>query len=167
MAVPTEPLEKRGALAMYVGCMKDKRTTLPLLDLLRDEQGDPELRSLAARALGETGDRRAIPRLIDVLLGDTQASVRQAAASSLGFIQADLVMEPLGTGLFDPNMLVRQSCASSLFSLAMHGQADPRTVPALEEVANHDDGQVYGHFPAREAATRALRAINRVLSERG
>jgi HEAT repeat protein len=137
----------------------------PLLAALDSE--DERVREGAADALGFMADRRAIPRLAHALLQDKQASVRRAAASSLGFIDDDRVMEPLAQGLRDSDVQVRQSCASSLFSLAMHGRADANLLPLLEEVTRSDKGQIWGHFVVREVATRAINEINRVLNSRG
>jgi hypothetical protein len=49
----------------------------------------------------------------------------------------------------------------------MHGRADAGLLPLLEEVARSDEGQIWGHFVVREAATRAINEINRVLNSRG
>jgi hypothetical protein len=76
-------------------------------------------------------------------------------------------MEPLAQGLRDSDVQVRQSCAFSLFNLAMHGRADAGLLPLLEEVTRSDKGQIWGHFVVREAATRAINEINRVLNSRG
>ncbi|MBI3914560.1 MAG: HEAT repeat domain-containing protein [Chloroflexi bacterium] len=56
--------------------------------------GDPKLRAIAARALGEIGEARAIEPLITAL-HDESAQVCQAAAESLGRLGDKRAIEPL------------------------------------------------------------------------
>jgi HEAT repeat protein len=88
------------ALAALIACLQDeagqrlretcggslrdvKPAVTPLIGLLRSPRA--ETRALAADVLGDTGERRAVPALIDAL-GDSDAKVREEAAESLGFI---------------------------------------------------------------------------------
>lgn len=161
---------------IFGGRMGETRA-LPLLIRMLSDAGDyvAEAASDALWPLGEAAvvplievlQDRAVPRLVDVLLDDEAAPVRGAAASSLGFIENDGVMEPLAQGLHDTDVQVRQSIAVSLYHLAMTGRADARVLPAVEEAAKSDDGQIWGHFVVRDAAARTVTEIKRVLNSRG
>ncbi len=73
-----------------------------------------EVRSGAARELGEIKDPRAVDPLITVLKKDLNADVRQAAASALGNIKDLRAVNPLIAALKDANASVRQQAAWAL-----------------------------------------------------
>lgn len=70
-----------------------KEAVEPLMNLLRSE--DPDARFGAAKALGEIGDRQAIPGLIKVL-DDPEGAVRFWALDALGKLKADEAVEAIG-----------------------------------------------------------------------
>lgn len=160
----TDDAAHRTSIAAVVGVIGEPALEA-LLQAMNSE--DARVREGVAEALGFMADSRAIPRLADLLRRDGESGVRRAAASSLGFISDDRVMEPLAEGLRDPDMYVRQASAQALHHLAMTGRADAGAIPALEEAARNDNGQIYGHYAVREAAARAVGEINRVLQEAG
>jgi len=61
------------------------KAVAPLLDILKG--GSPAARLLAASALGELRDKRAVEPLIDVMQTDDAYAVRTAAATALGQIK--------------------------------------------------------------------------------
>lgn len=160
----TDDTAHRTSIAAVVGDIGEPALE-PLLRATRHD--DARIREGAADALGFKADPRAISRLEDILRHDREAAVRRAAASSLGFINDDRVMEPLAQGLRDPDVYVRQSSAQSLNHLAMAGRVDAGLMPALEEAAQSDEGQIHGNYVVREAAARAVREIDRVLKDSG
>ncbi len=94
-------------------------------------RGDGAGRVRAALLLGEAGDRRAVPALIEAL-GDQVPLVRQDAARLLGRVGDRRAVEPLVKALQDQWTLVRATAYNSLQWLAEDG--DPK---AKEAVANY------------------------------
>lgn len=70
----------------------------PLIKLLTSE--DPDARFGAAKALGDIGDKRAIPGLIHAL-NDSEGAVRFWALDALGKLKADEASEAIGKLLQD------------------------------------------------------------------
>ena len=99
-----------------IGCVKprDSRVHLVLVELLKD----PEVRSYAAKALGEIGsaDPQVLLALTTALKEDTEGYVRDYAAKALGEIgSADpQVLSALTTALEDTERLVRRSATQAL-----------------------------------------------------
>lgn len=86
---------------------------------------------LIVHALGKIGDRRVVPRLIDLLLdGDEFSLVRQQAATSLGMLGDELAIKPLITVLTneDSDFDLRNSAADALGML----QAELALEPLLD-----------------------------------
>lgn len=150
--------DRQGAAAAAIGDVGEPAID-PLLSALRSD--NPRLRAGAALALGYAEDPRATKPLAAILLGDPAVGARRAAAFSLGFIKDDRVAAALISGLRDEDMLVRQNSVHGLYSRASTGHADLDALPALEWIAGHDPGTIYGKYPVREAATRAIREIRR------
>ncbi len=76
----------------------------PLINLLTSE--NPDARFGAAKALGEIGDRRAIPGLIEAL-NDPEGVVRFWAIDALGKLKADEAAEAIGKLLQDKRDSIR------------------------------------------------------------
>lgn len=83
----------------------------PLLPALRDP--DRQVRTAAARVLGELKDPRAVTAIAG-LLQDEERLVREAAAKALGEIGAASASGPLFTALHDKDVSLRQYAAKSL-----------------------------------------------------
>jgi HEAT repeat protein len=93
---------------------------------------DDELAASAARALGQLGDTRATPLLVELLGGDRVWFVRVAAAGALGAIEdpaaAPALVEQLGADGFD----LRNAVARALVALGDDGQ--DAVVAALDTI---------------------------------
>ena len=73
-----------------LGRLKARQAVLLLVEGLRDRK--PEIRTIAAWALGEIGDQSAIPAL-QQLLGDKNPEVRREAVIALGKLGAKEVLK--------------------------------------------------------------------------
>ena len=83
-----------------------------LEEALRDDH--PQVRRLAAAALGATGNTDAVAALGNVVLNDDSAGVRRTAGDALSDI-GDVKAEPIMCqALADPNKLVRWRAARFL-----------------------------------------------------
>ena len=102
----------------------------PLLETLDHEQHP--VRQMAALALGDIGDPRAVADLVK-RLGDPQDAVRQAAAHSLGKIGSKEAVEPLLQSLEDESEIVRNAAVKALGLIG-----DPRALPALMRAMDED-----------------------------
>ena len=102
----------------------------PLLEALQD--GQYVVRQLAALALGEMEDLRAVERLV-AGLGDEHEAVRQAVAVSLGKLGAVQAIEPLLRAMRDESELVRRAAVNALGMIG-----DERALPELKRVAAED-----------------------------
>ena len=92
--------------------LKAKRDVTSLIKALA-YQKDSLVRWLAAEALGNLGDARAVEPLI-AALKDSDSSVRQRAAEALGKLRDTRAVEPLITALKDRDSYVRQRAADAL-----------------------------------------------------
>lgn len=78
----------------------------------------PDFRKIIAQGLGMTGDERVVGSL-KILLQDDSNRVRLSAASAMGEIDSDLVIDPLISALHDRFWQVRK-CA--LYILAKYNK---------------------------------------------
>jgi hypothetical protein len=111
------------------------KTQLSLfLELLKSPSAN--VREHAASALGELGDRRAVPALIEALR-DENAVVREHVASALANLGDKQAVPALIEALKDENAVVREHVATALGRLG-----DKRAVQllnnALQKEENHD-----------------------------
>lgn len=81
------------------------------------EARNPDSRTVAARALGQIGERKSVPALIQAL-NDVSSWVRIAAAESLGQIQDRQAREPLQAALEDESADVREAAQQALDRIA-------------------------------------------------
>ncbi len=95
----------RMAAARAIGEVRDGRATETLIATLSDT--DWRVRRLAAWALNEMKERRAVAALCQLLLGDSRAEVRGAAAEALGEIASAEALPSLQQALNDPETAVR------------------------------------------------------------
>jgi HEAT repeat protein len=99
----------------------------PLVDALMVALNDPDtrVRSSAAVALGEFGDRRAVPSLI-ALLDDKDPNAVNAARVSLGKLKDPRAVEPLTAQLSQPDSMGGYGSAAALGQIG-----DPRAIEPL------------------------------------
>jgi len=95
----------RMAAARAIGEVRDPRASETLIVTLSD--ADWRVRRLAAWALNEMKEQRAVTALCRLLLGDSRAEVRRAAAEALGEIASAEALPSLQQALNDPEMTVR------------------------------------------------------------
>ena len=95
----------RMAAARAIGEVRDGRATETLIATLSD--ADWRVRRLAAWALNEMKEKRAVAALCQLLLGDSRAEVRSAAAEALGEIASRDALPSLQRALNDPEVGVR------------------------------------------------------------
>lgn len=107
---------------------------VPLLEALQDEQY--VVRQVAALAVGDIGDRRAVERLVESL-GDEHEAVRQAAAVSLGKLGAVDAVDPLLSIIRDESEIVRRAVVNALGMIG-----DERALLELVRVEAEDTEKV-------------------------
>lgn len=117
----------------------------PLIAAL--EHGNPSLRRLAANALGQIGDPRAVELLVAVL-PDGDLHLRRLATTALGQIGDSRAVESLIAVLQDAPVRIREAAAEALGQLG-----DPAAVEPLIVMLRH------ASLDMRKAAAQALRKI--------
>jgi HEAT repeat protein len=95
----------RMAAARAIGEVRDHRATETLIATLSD--ADWRVRRLAAWALNEMKETRAVSALCNLLLTDSRAEVRTAAAEALGEIASNEALPSLRQALNDVEPEVR------------------------------------------------------------
>lgn len=93
---------------------------------LFQEADDPEMKRYLALVLGRTGDREALPLLVDAL-GDEDDRTRIYALWALGILGDPRAKEPLLAALSDQDPGIRKTAAFALGELG-----DRSAVPGLE-----------------------------------
>ena len=88
-----------------------------LADWLDDR--DPDVRAVAARALGSTGDAATDTAQLARALGDARAQVRRAAVLGLGALGGPLAITALVTALSDADTVVRERACAALGATAL------------------------------------------------
>lgn len=128
-----------GAFASIGGEIPLPEAVPPLLAMLDAEETN--LRTVAASALGQVGDPRAVEPLSKRLADDTDAGVRAIAAGALGAVgpEAADAMEVLVAALGDSDAMVVSTAASALSSL---GPLAASAEEALRRALKHEDGNV-------------------------
>lgn len=113
--------ETRSKAIEQLGTLKDGRAIKPLLAVLNEPQRSSDLnrdpneyvRSIAAAALGNVGNKEVVPQLIQAL-SDRYWEVREAAAGSLGVLKDNRAIEPLIKTLADKSDKVQYAAAVAL-----------------------------------------------------
>ena len=100
----SEDLEIRRSAVVALGRIGDSTATAALVETLEDES----LSIDAANALGQIGDARAVEGLVN-LIGNPDASARQAAVSALNSLTLPSMSERIIPLLHDPDPNVRES----------------------------------------------------------
>ena len=108
--------QKRGSIAYLLGKLGDPRATIPLTEVLDDE--DESVRAEAVKALGMIKDPRAVPALIDVLQKEPGGkwAIRKFAKISLVNI-GEAAVGPLMASLQNPDKNVRRAACVTLRKL--------------------------------------------------
>lgn len=132
----TLPDEVRARAAGLLGDGKSSRAVEPLIALLRSDES-PWARCVAANALGQIGDARALDALLEVLKCDNPA-LRTAAARALGSVPDARAVEPLIAALEDDDHGVRPAAAFALGQIGDWRAVEP-LIAALED-KNMDRG---------------------------
>jgi hypothetical protein len=152
---PGQPTDVRMEAARALGASRDPRALEPLLAALGDDNRD--VRWAAIEALGELGDRRAVPRLVEYLKRpEAYRWGKRLAASALGAIGDPAAVEPLAALLGDEDPFVRRLSALAL--LRIGGGRGLEAVAGLVDRAGTDEtlGAVRRELAlAREGAARA------------
>lgn len=117
---------------VVLGRMGDQ-AILPLIKFLRSK--DKRLRFYAARALGESGDERAIKPLIEAL-NDSYWTVRKNAAEALGKIGGKAI-EHLARSLRDPRPEVKTMATQILADIG------PQALPTLFALLGDEKHNMY------------------------
>ena len=99
-----EDLEVRRSAVVALGRIGDSRATSALVNTLSDEA----LAVDSANALAEIGDPKAVDGLLN-LIGNDDASIRQASVSALNSVIPPLMSERIIPLLHDPDPNVRES----------------------------------------------------------
>lgn len=116
--------------------LKASEETVPLLaKALCDE--NPQVRRLAAAALGTTGSIEAIPALCEAVLNDTSVGVRRTAGDALSDIGDPLAQPAMCLALSDNNKLVRWRAARFLFDAGTD-----EALTFLEQASNDSEFEV-------------------------
>jgi HEAT repeat protein len=118
----------------FVDEMGDTTADL-VMDLI---YGPREIRLDAARALGETGDQRAVSPLIDALK-DADSGIRVAAADALGIIGDANAVDPLIAALKDLAWDVRVNAVRALGEIG-----EPAVDPLIRTLKDEDSPLVIG-----------------------
>jgi HEAT repeat protein len=150
IALRSRNLVRRAMAAETLGALRERESASPLLGLLKDPS--PDVRQVAVRALGYTGDPAASPQIIEALasvpaqtvaqtllrlgpqtaptlieaLGDERENVRAVAVEVLGRFQAVAAVRPLAAMLAtEPSALVQVRVAAALGRLGHPGALGP------------------------------------------
>ncbi len=146
-ALSSSDRDKRAAAALAIGERGGAARVPGLIDAL-DRRLDSRDEESAAKLLGDIGDRRAVPALMDVAKDDTRdVSVRSATFEALGRIGDDRAVPMCLALLEDKDWAVRKY-ASYFFELY---PPDERALRPLIKVASTDE-----RFEPRRAAAWAL-----------
>ncbi len=127
----------RSAALVMVQYFQDPRVVGPVCKLLKDP--DWWLRITACDALGELGDERALPHLIEALKDE---EARWAAIDALARIGSPKALKPLSSLLRDKRHEVRMEVVAAFGRFS-----DERILPMLEALEQKD--------PSSEVRTRA------------
>ena len=154
----SEDLEVRRSAVVALGRLRDSRATHALIDSLAEKS----LTIDTANALGQIGDPQALDGLLK-LVGDEDASVRQAAVNALNSLAVSSMSERIIPLLNDPDPNVRESAAKIAGYFGY-----PESAGALLELTGDENERVRSavieHLPFVEDE-RVLDVLFRALKE--
>ena len=156
IGLPTDPTSRaRFAIAKndFAAAITLGSAAVPVLVGALDSPA-PDLRSNAARALGQIGDPQALEALIK-LLNDPEWSVREAAAWGAARMQDPRLIEMLAAALKSPNIATRETAAKAFGQFIF---PDKRIIPPLV-VALRDEEYTVGEAAAFALATLGADAV--------
>lgn len=157
--------EKVRFIAAYgLGMLGDKRGLSSLIDLLQKEVENPDKyrsrAALAAQALGNSGDSRAVKLLLAALPAST-LRFRNEIITSLGKLGDPVAIDPLIKELDHKVPEKRYTAALALGQLGAEA-----VIPKLKELAEHDNATTWFDKTVKEAATKAIEEIERAVEKR-
>lgn len=153
---PASEAEERSLRTDLAEAGSDRASRVELMRRLKEPLSDPDskVRARALRALGDLGDRRAVPPIAELLRRDSSPGIRQAAAAVLGKLGGRGAVTALfeATDSSDDRMLLR-TVVRALGETGMHdavpalirsiGKGDPGvlvfTTRALEKLVRTED----------------------------
>jgi len=138
----------RLAAIWSLGQLEDGRGVQDIIATLRDP--NVAIRTMSADVLGDFENAEAIAPLERALASDADASVRAAAASSLGKISAVSSGPALGRALSDADISVRRAAAEALGDLD-----ELRTAPSGLVAALSSNDPELRHVAAKSLASIA------------
>lgn len=150
----------RAAVARSLGESSLEEAAGPLAGVLRDD-ADAEVRKAAAYALGLLGQPASVAPLVAALQGDASPAVRGMAAEALSDVGDPAAIEPLIAAFGDGDPAVR---FWAVFSVGALG--DEAAIAALQQVAQHDDGEAGGYGAVRAEAAEAIGRIRQRIGQR-
>jgi hypothetical protein len=162
---------ERMAAAKRLGTSRNPRALQSLVAALKDENRD--VRWAAIEALGELGDRRAVPPLVEYLeKPEAYRWARRLIASALGVIGDRAGVPPLVKLLEDPDPFVRRLAALALVTIGepsgiarvrslLRDTTDPTLATVRREYARAEEQrwQAVKRSPAPAPALPASRAL--------
>lgn len=131
-AVDSPALPVRTQAVVALGRRRDAESADALCRIIHST---PELQQVAAWALGELGDTRAVPTLVKLLsssLGEADVAARRAAAVALGRMPGPKVVVALSAAVHDEEPAVRESSVEALGVLRDRDGA-PALIEALAD----------------------------------
>ncbi len=128
--------------------------------LIRMLPSDP---AVAASALGEIGDKRAVEPIIGVL-GKARCHERGAIVGVLGMLRDTRAVEPLIAELVRKKTVDERWCADSQIAKALGDLGDARAVPHLQRIVR----EAHPRFPSTQAdaAAAALKKLGAAVPAR-
>ncbi len=144
-----EDEDVRTAALVLVQYFRDPRVVLPVCKMLEDD--DWWLRITACDALGELGDKRAVPQLVKALQDE---DARWAAIDALARIGAPEALKPMSALLRDKRPEVRGEVVRAFGRFE-----DPRLLPLLKQLKDKD--------PVSEIRTRAAEVLRDLSAKLG
>ncbi|MFQ3675148.1 MAG: HEAT repeat domain-containing protein [Endomicrobiia bacterium] len=146
-------LSEKDPFVRAIGCevlgkMREKKALRQIMMLLKDPS--KYVREKAAISLGQIGDKKAVPVLVEVLEKDEAEEVRVTIAGVLGHLRDKVAVPVLIKTLEDPSPTARMKSAISLGLIG-----DPSAIPALYRVLKDT------HELVRKYACEALGNIGR------
>jgi HEAT repeat protein len=146
-------LSEKDPFVRAIGCevlgkMRERKALKQIMMLLKDPS--KYVREKAAISLGQIGDKKAVPVLVEALEKDDAEEVRVTIAGVLGHLRDKVAVPALIKTLEDPSPTARMKSAISLGLIG-----DPEAIPALYKVLKDPNELV------RKYACEALGNIGR------